>query len=242
MGTSQYMKSKNLKLCEIFKSISGEGLRQGVPAVFVRFSGCDMNCDYCDTKYHKYDFKMVSIDDILENEIVKKSKYFVITGGEPFVQHEDIFELIYQLSLLGKLEIETNGSNLYSNVLNLYKKVDPFKVLLTVDYKMDQASELYVKNFDRGLDLIKNKMQELGVDDRWFPLCCIKIVVKNKKEIDKSYELSKKYSGFKIILSPCYGVISPTEMAEYIVDKGYDDLRVQVQLHKYLWEVNARGK
>lgn len=236
------MNDKKLKICEIFESISGEGLMQGIPATFIRFSGCNMDCDYCDTKYHKENFKTVGVEDILQNELIKNSKYFIITGGEPFVQHEDIFILIKKLSNIGKIEIETNGSNLYDNVKKLYKQVVPTRVLLTVDYKLEQKDDKYFQNFEKGLKLIKSKMSEYSINNNSLPICCIKTVLKNKKQLDKVYEFSKNYSHLQFIISPCYGMISPTEIAEYIVEKGYKNLRMQIQLHKYLWEVNARGK
>ena len=67
---------------------------QGLPATFIRFSGCNMNCDYCDIKYYSECFVEVSVKDILKNKMVQNSKYFIITGGEPFVQNEEIFLLI----------------------------------------------------------------------------------------------------------------------------------------------------
>lgn len=240
--TLQFTKDKSLKLCEIFSSISGEGLMQGTPATFIRFSGCNMSCDYCDTKYHNASFEMVSVEDILNNDIVKKSQYFVVTGGEPFIQHKDIFILIKNLTSIGKVEIETNGSNLYSNVRELYKKVEPISLLLTIDLKLNQNYSNYNETFLKGLEFIKERMIDYSNSNAYSPLCCIKVVVKNKKEIDFANAFSESYSMFNVIISPCYGVISPTEIAEYIVEKGYRNLMIQIQLHKYLWGVNARGK
>ena len=163
--TLQFTKDKNLKLCEIFSSISGEGLMQGIPSTFIRFSGCNMSCDYCDTKYHNTNFEMVSVEDILNNDIVKKSQYFVVTGGEPFVQHEDVFILIKNLANIGKVEIETNGSNLYSNVCELYEKIEPTNLLLSIDLKLNQNYSNYNETFLKGLEFIKDKLVEEEIGD-----------------------------------------------------------------------------
>lgn len=236
------MKDKNLKLCEIFRSISGEGIMQGVLSCFIRFSGCNMDCDYCDTKYHNFDFKWVSVEDILNNCIVMKSKYFVVTGGEPFVQHDDIYELIKKLASKGRVEIETNGTNLYTHVSKLYSQVDPKKIILTVDLKLHKKDSKYFKSFEEGLNLIKYKMVEYSLNYNSLPFCCIKVVVKNKSEIDMAYKFSQKHREFPIIVSPCYNLISPTDIAEYMIEKNYDNLKMQIQLHKFLWEANARGR
>lgn len=240
----EFMRDKKLKLCEIFNSISGEGLMQGLPATFIRFSGCNMSCDYCDTKYHSKDFKEVSVQDILENKMVQNSNYFIITGGEPFVQNEEIFCLIQELSKLGRVEIETNGKNLYSSVSKLYEKVNPSSVLLTVDLKLDQSGREreYLYDFENGLRLISDKMLCCSSSNTFSPLCCVKVVVKDINDIDRANEFASKHPNFQVIVSPCYGVISPTEIAEYILDNNYSILRMQIQLHKYLWEAEARGK
>ena len=215
---------------------------QGLPSTFIRFSGCNMNCDYCDTKYHSECFAEVSVQDILENKMVQNSKYFIITGGEPFVQNEEIFYLLQQLSKIGKVEIETNGKNLYSNVLKLYKQVKPSSVLLTIDFKLNQSDKEYFGNFEKGLKLINARMLQSEATNGFQPLCCIKIVVKNKHDIDVANNFALQHYNLQVIVSPCYGIISPTEIADYIVMKNYRALRMQIQLHKYLWEANARGK
>ena len=240
--TLQFTKDKNLKLCEIFSSISGEGLMQGIPATFIRFSGCNMSCDYCDTKYHSANFEIVSVEDILNNGIVTKSQYFVVTGGEPFAQHEDIFALIKKLSVIGKVEIGTNGTNLFQNICKLYKETIPTSTLLTIDLKLNQNNIEYFTTFEKGLELIKENMSKYATNNNHLPLSCIKVIVKNKKEIDRAYKFSDKHPAFQVIVSPCCGLISPTEIAEYIVEKKYRNLRMQIQLHKYLWEANAREK
>lgn len=236
------MKNNKLKLCEIFNSISGEGLMQGLLSTFIRFSGCNMNCDYCDTKYHSEYFVEVSAKDILENKMVQNSKYFIITGGEPFVQNEEIFYLLQQLSKIGKVEIETNGKNLYYNVLKLYEKVKPSNVLLTIDFKLNQSEKEYFENFEKGLKLINTRMLQSEATNGFQPLCCIKIVVKDEHDIDVANNFALQHSNLQVIVSPCYGIISPTEIADYIVMKNYRTLKMQIQLHKYLWAADARGK
>ena len=236
------MKDETLKLCEIFFSVSGEGVMQGKPAVFIRFSGCNMDCHYCDTKYHRTDFRCVSVDYVL-NEIAKfGAKYFVITGGEPFVQHDDIFLLIKKLSKVAIVEIETNGTNLCTNIRKLQQNGCTQNVLLTTDFKLTQTSDDYLENFDLGVNAIA-PYSEVHFLNNVIPLSlCIKVIVQNTIDIDVAYGLTKKYPGFLVIVSPCFGYISPTKIADYMISKNYQDLKIQIQLHKYLWGEDTNGK
>lgn len=124
----------------------------------------------------------------------------------------------------------------------MYKKVEPINLLLTIDLKLNHNYSNYNEAFLKGLEFIKKKMIDYSSSNAYSLLCCIKVVVKNKKDIDFAYAFSNEHPVFQIIVSPCYGLISPTEIAEYIVEKKYRNLRMQIQLHKYLWEANAREK
>lgn len=101
-----------LRVTEIFTSIQGEGLRQGEPTIFIRFTGCNLNCAFCDTKYARRGGKLHSVDRILE-EIRKMREGFpadwaCLTGGEPLMQ--DLTELTEGLKKEGfQIQVETNG-------------------------------------------------------------------------------------------------------------------------------------
>lgn len=96
-----------MKINEIFYSIQGEGFHAGTPAIFIRFSGCNLKCPFCDTKHQ--DGEEMSISDIIEEISVMKSKFVVLTGGEPTLQINE--ELIKELHAHGYyIAVETNGT------------------------------------------------------------------------------------------------------------------------------------
>lgn len=96
-----------LKVNEIFYSIQGEGANTGIPAVFIRLSGCNLSCDFCDTQHQKY--KMYEVVNILNKVDLFKCKNIVITGGEPLLQ--DIYPLVHILhSADYYICLETNGT------------------------------------------------------------------------------------------------------------------------------------
>jgi 7-carboxy-7-deazaguanine synthase len=102
-----------LKITEIFSSIQGEGLRQGEPTLFIRFSGCNLKCSFCDTKYawkegHPYSVARV-LDEIKKKKQTYPAQWICLTGGEPLGQ--DIAELVRKLKKEGlKIQVETNGT------------------------------------------------------------------------------------------------------------------------------------
>lgn len=104
-----------LKIKEIFSSLQGEGLRQGEPTTFIRFSGCNLNCYFCDTKYAWEEGREISTIEILEK--VKEettsfpTEWVCLTGGEPLLQGQGLEELVKELKKEGfKLQVETNGT------------------------------------------------------------------------------------------------------------------------------------
>ena len=231
------MKDKNLKICEIFSSISGEGLHTGNLATFIRFSGCNMNCSYCDTKYHSQisyvvDVEYINLNKELTNKLANK-KFVILTGGEPYCQnHQELKKLIDWLLKNGteRIEIETNGKylNEFINLLEEYHSTE--KVCFSADFKID-----CIKNYKYLLSAFLG-YEKLNDYD------CIKVVVKSVDDVEKAKEIANKFKNTNVFVSPCYKVISPTEIAEYIIKNNYQNLRTQIQLHKILWEANARGK
>lgn len=99
-----------LRVNEIFYSLQGEGQWTGTPAVFIRLSGCNLNCDFCDTKYHRYFFEM-EVLDVVGAASQYPTDLVVITGGEPLVQAEGLKSLVSGLrGWRFQVHLETNGS------------------------------------------------------------------------------------------------------------------------------------
>ena len=118
-----------MKVSEIFYSIEGEGIEVGRPEVFIRLAGCNLRCNWCDTKYALNDGKEISIDEIIQEARRHSVKNISITGGEPLLQREELVELVEELKELNYwIQINTNGTIFDQKIFEL---VD----LITMDYK-----------------------------------------------------------------------------------------------------------
>ena len=242
-----------LKICEVFDSISGEGLNVGQPATFIRFSGCNLCCPYCDTQYHREIQYYIDATNMYKEiwagdnakeleeqrrEFISKldhnREYFIFTGGEPACQNlSQLEELITMLDNQRNnlcIEIETNGLYLDKFVKEYSNWHDGGTVIFSADFKIDYMNDYeYTLSAYLGYKMLHKKD-------------CIKVVVKNTKEIDVAKKLADKFTNTNVIVSPCYKQISPTEIAEYMIKKKYDNLRMQIQLHKELWNPNERAR
>ena len=203
---------------EIFYSIDGEGLRTGELAVFIRLAGCNLKCSYCDTLYalKKSSGTFMSIDEILDKVSTFNCKNITLTGGEPllFPEVEELIEELLKNEY--KVNIETNGS------IDISKYLD--RCLITMDYKLPSSGME-----DRMLLSNIEKLEEKDV---------LKFVL---EEILSTYDV-KSY----IYLSPIFGKIEPEKIVEfmkYLNTKNIDTskMRVQVQLHKIIWDPNMKG-
>lgn len=220
-----------MKVLEIFHSIDGEGTRAGELATFVRFAGCNLACRYCDTSY-SISPKLEAVTEMSVNEILDRVKFpnVTLTGGEPMMQ-EGIEDLAITLAAVGyKVNIETNGT------------FGPFtlpewladKVFFTVDYKCGASGcedkmcpEVFqalrcndvIKCVAGSVDDLENALKNLM---NWVP--CLG-------------EASSPY----VYFSPVFGKIEPKQIVEFMKEKKlFGKYRVQLQMHKFIWEPNAR--
>jgi 7-carboxy-7-deazaguanine synthase len=210
-----------LKINEIFFSIQGESTYVGLPTVFVRTTGCNLRCTYCDTKYSYYDGDFRSEDAILKEIQSHPAKYVCITGGEPLLQKETL-PLMSRLCDLGYMvSLETSGSK-------PIKEVDPrVKIILDVKTPDSGAAESF---------LMEN-LADLPASTEF------KFVIGSEKDFEWSeffcsqYGLDKK---FTVLYSPSFGLVSERWLAEKILQKN-STARLQLQLHKYIWSAETRG-
>lgn len=216
------------KIAEKFISINGEGRLSGQLAVFIRFCNCNLCCSFCDTKWANSTDAKEILD---ENEIysfIKENniKNVTLTGGEPLIQ-ENIIDL---LDLLSKddsihVEIETNGS---INLKPFISKNNPPS--FTMDYKLPSSNmedKMCIDNFSL---LTKNDT--------------LKFVVSNNEDLERFYFILKKYNlkdKCNVYISPVYGAIPLESIVEFIKDKNLNDVTMQLQIHKYIWDANKRG-
>lgn len=221
-----------LRICEIFDSISGEGLNAGTPATFVRFSGCNLQCTFCDTRYHDNVKTSLPAEDMLVmyESRLKNRRYVILTGGEPSVQdRQQLKEFIDGLIRYGThhIEIETNGKNFDEFFTSLAKYRG--SISYSVDFKIEEMEN---PNYLMGAFLGYKLLDKQD---------CIKVVVSDTNEIDFAKKLADKFWHTNVVVSPCYNIIEPVEIANYIVKKDFQNVKMQIQLHKALWG-NERGK
>lgn len=217
-----------MKVNEIFKSIDGEGLRTGELTTFIRLAGCNLRCSYCDTCYA---LKNSNGTEMSVDEIVKRAKKYdyrniTLTGGEPLI-HKDVDDLISKLCENGfYVNIETNGS------VPIDKYISNKNILITMDYKLPSSG------VEKNMNL--NNLEKLRKND------VLKLVI-GKDDFDRIKQVIEKYSiKSYIYLSPVFGEIEPFEIVDFMKimhTQGIDTskMRVQVQLHKIIWNPNERG-
>ncbi len=216
-----------MKVAEKFVSINGEGQRAGELAVFIRFTGCNLNCSYCDTKWaNKADcpYDEMTPDEIYEYILSKGVKNVTLTGGEPLL-HKNITELVMLLSEDKNLsvEIETNGSEDIS-----YFKSIPNPPSVTLDYKTKSSGmedKMLMSNYKY-------------IDER----DTVKFVCGSVEDLENAKYIIEKYvTKAKVYLSPVYGRIKPENMVQFMIDNNMNNVRLQLQLHKYIWEPDRKG-
>lgn len=222
-------KKMKYHVVEKFVSINGEGKRAGQLSVFIRFRGCNLNCSYCDTKWANTSEAPAEI--MTESEIYQyiknqNVKNVTLTGGEPLIQ-PGIEILLQKLTEDPELrvEIETNGS------INLapYRNIHPAPEF-TVDYKLPgsgQTEHMFEDNF---ANLQANDTVKFVAGSKE-DLVCAKAVM------DKYHLVGKCH----VYLSPVFGKIEPAEMVLYMEQEKMNDVNLQLQLHKFIWNPELRG-
>lgn len=215
-------------VAERFTSINGEGRKAGELAVFIRFRKCNLNCSYCDTKWANTDdcpAEMLSAEQIAGYVYGTGVKNVTLTGGEPLLQ-ENLGELIDILMEQGNsVEIETNGS---ISIEELSKREN--RPSFTLDYKlpdsgMERAMELGNYNFLRKEDTVKFVSGSISDLET-----AVKIIEK--------YELLKRCN---VYFSPVFGKIAPADIVEFMRINNLNGVKLQLQLHKFIWNPEERG-
>lgn len=221
------MENKGYKVNEIFLSIDGEGYRTGLPVVFIRLYGCNLNCSYCDTRYscEGQEYKEMSLYDILVEVLNYGVPRVTLTGGEPLI-HPGVKDLINSLVANDiEVNIETNGAvDLDEFIEFKYNS----KVVFTMDYKC-KSSGMEEKMVLSNLVFLQ-------------PKDVIKFVVSNYNEMEEmEYVLEASMCKAQVYVSPVFGAIEPKELVEYVLENKLNNVKVQVQLHKIIWEPTKRG-
>jgi 7-carboxy-7-deazaguanine synthase len=211
-----------LYVCELFKSIQGESTFSGEICSFIRLSGCNLNCSYCDTEYAKKNKKPMSIKEIINWVNSQNCSLVEITGGEPLIQQETPL-LAKKLCEKGyNVLIETNGSQDINKL--------PKKCIRIVDIKCpgsEEENSFYLPNVNRLKKSDQCKFVITNYDD--FIWACNFINNHNLLQI------------CTVIFSPAYNILPPKNLAEWILEKNIQ-VRFGIQLHKYIWPLENKGR
>ncbi len=204
-----------LRVTEIFFSLQGETRTVGLPTVFVRLTGCPLRCGYCDTAYAFSGGNNMTIPEILQQVASFNPRYVTVTGGEPLAQKPCI-DLLKELCDQGyEVSLETSGALDVS-------AVDP-RVIKVIDIKTPGSKESS-KNYLENLSHLLPKDQ-------------IKFVICDRKDYEWSRDFLTQYQLEKqceVLFSPSYQEQPAGELADWIL-KDRLPVRMQIQLHKYLW-------
>lgn len=203
-----------MKINEIFFSIQGESKWAGLPNIFIRTTGCNLRCTYCDTKYAYNNGTEMNIKEISKNIARYPCKHVCITGGEPLLQDE-INDLITALLKKGyNICLETNGS------INIESFSDKKSLMISLDIKCP-SSKMHEKMDFNNISLLNEHDQ-------------LKIIIKDKKDYNYAKNIIKKYKPkCTVFFQPVWGTNS-TNLAEWILSDGLN-VRLGLQLHKILW-------
>ncbi len=213
---------KKAHIVEIFNSIQGEGLFVGEMQTFVRFSGCNLHCKYCDTNHSKNIAKEMSVKDLARKLQEKKAKIISLTGGEPLLHYDFISELCDEFK--GNYYLETNGT-LVDKLTKIIDKIDT----VAMDIKLKSATG-EENNFEKNLDFAN-----IAKNAKTF---FIKIVFdKNitEDEIENCIKIAKN-NKTQIILQPKMPLgqnFEPDVVFNKFYEK-YEFVRLIPQTHKFL--------
>jgi len=210
-----------LLIHEIYRSIQGESTHAGLPCVFVRLAVCDARCVWCDTPHAFNQGSLWSVETVIQRVLSEKCPLMEITGGEPLLQQE-VFPLMKRLADAGlTVLLETSGAHDVG-------KVDP-RVHIIMDLKCPDSGEC-AKNRWQNMDVLKASDE-------------IKFVIASKTDFNWAAGVIREYSldrRFQVLLSPVFGTMLPLELATLLLQSTLQ-VRMQLQLHKYIWEPEARG-
>ena len=217
------------RVAEQFISINGEGTRAGELAVFVRLCGCNLHCSYCDTQWANQadvSYTLQTAKEIVQAILQTGIRNVTLTGGEPLLTpHVETLIAAITAEPSLSLEIETNGSI----PLRPFAAKQP-RPIFTMDYKLPSSgmeSQMYLEN-----------LAWLQSEDT------VKLVVGSHVDLERSAALIEQYhltNRCHVYFSPVFGAIDPKEMVQFLIQKQLNGVRLQLQLHKYIWDPQERG-
>jgi 7-carboxy-7-deazaguanine synthase len=211
-----------LTINEIFHSIQGESTHAGRPCVFVRLTACDLRCRWCDTPYAFHEGRKMSVDEVVADVEARGCSVVEITGGEPLLQ-ADVYPLMQRLLESGKtVLVETGGHRSIANV--------PGGVIRIMDIKCPGSGESSKNDW--------SNLQHLTRQDE------VKFVIADRADYEFAREVVAREGLLDrvnaVLFSPVHGELDPKQLSEWVIADRLS-VRVQLQLHKYIWSPHTRG-
>jgi 7-carboxy-7-deazaguanine synthase len=210
-----------LMVHEIYRSLQGESTYAGLPCVFVRLTACHLRCEYCDTPHAFNQGMPMTLDEVVARVRVLETDLVEITGGEPLLQAE-VFPLMTRLADGGKtVLLETSGAIDTTPVDS--------RVHIILDVKTPGSGEVQA-----------NCWSNL---DRLRPTDEVKFVICDRADFEWAEKVVREYRltwRCPVLFSPSFGQTDATELARWVLETRLP-VRLQLQLHKILWDPRARG-
>lgn len=214
-----------MRINEIFLSIQGESRSAGLPTVFVRTTGCNLRCVYCDTTYAYYEGQQMSLDEVIARVQSYGVRRVCLTGGEPLIQPQAEVQAFFDRLQGYEVSVETSGS-IFVGQWHLHPNQR-----WVVDMKVPSSGE------SGRMDLRNLEPTVLRAYDE------VKFVVGDREDYEWSRALILEH-GLQgrcgLLFSPIWGTLQPLELTNWLIADRLD-ARMQLQLHKLIWNPTARG-
>ncbi len=212
-----------MQITEIFRSIQGESTYAGLPCIFIRLTGCNLRCAWCDTEYSFHGGKKMTLDEVMQRVYDFRGKLVEITGGEPLLQ-EEVYPLMDRLLAESyQVLLETSGERPIHKV--------PREVVKIVDVKCPDSGE--ADTF-----AMKN-LESLAPHDQ------VKFVIGTRRDYHFARDFTREHDlGVRvsaIFFSPVHGEIGLPQMAQWIIDDQLENVRFGSQLQKMIWGADVPG-
>jgi len=211
-----------LTINEIFHSIQGESTHVGRPCVFVRLTACDLRCRWCDTPYAFHEGRKMSVDEVVAEVEARDCPVVEVTGGEPLLQ-ADVYPLMQRLLKAGKtVLVETGGHRSIAQV--------PAGVVRIMDVKCPGSGESERNDWSNLALLVPTDEVKFVIADR--------VDYEYARELVQREKLTSRVAA--VLFSPVHGELDAKQLAEWVIADRLE-VRVQLQMHKFIWTPETRG-
>lgn len=223
--------SRRIPMVEIFETVEGEGTRAGFPTVFVRLFGCNLRCSWCDTKYSyppsEAEFTM-TISEIVAAVSRYRSRHICLTGGEPLLYGETSAELLRELASLEQfadIHVETNGA---IDLAPFIAGINSPKVRYICDWKLPDSGE--------SEKMIAGNLVLLRDCDE------LKFVIGSDSDFEEAVRVLEMFPTKALpLFSPVWETMPPRKLVELMLDRGLSHVKLNMQMHKIIWDPAMRG-